>query len=841
MINHIKLKSEKMKASPMNQKKNFQNKSLINQQINNQKPQLNLISGESVALINGLIESIKEYYQVSLSNNSDANNIFMFYNEEEKKIQNLLNEMINNNQYQKINELFDEINIANKIIVQLQDNSNSVLQNLNLFFEDAKLIIKKIREQRQRQLTGSSSNNSKTNLNEHIKASNLKQNGFNSIYMSQLNQVCNQILQSLNKFSDFNYIIEGYDAESATYYYNLQDFIKKDVNTLLSYIKKNRASQASLLTPELNGQRSKSLGKDINKEIERLKKLILAKDKTIKQLKAQFNNLKINYTEGNNINYQYSNTESNENSKIRELEKIISDKNIKLESLTNRLKSKRFDDIQNIINEKDNEIFNLQQQLNLYEQNEQKFSKQLDDLNSQFQSKSLQYEKQINFLKNNLAKYINNNQQLLQNDNFNMENNPGSRSDNNFNLNFNNNLEDIKNQYGIANNKNMSLTKMIKQQKNTIIKLQKEISTYKNQIEQYEQLNKRQIEEMNNNIYKNNKIIEQKDELIKKLREKIEIPNSQININMNNPSNNNEILLLKFENEKLQKEINLLKLSPKNNVLNNNNIASLYTNNFKELQQLNLKYIEENNSSKIKIAQMEKDIKQLMTNNEELKQLNNQQKNKITNLDLEISKKKEQIEGLQDFIVKLQAKLENSDSFVPKARSESKMQKKDETLFNGPNEKYTKKIENLLNLLNKANKDISLLQTKNKELQFKLEEKQAEEEISGFKTEDVNFSNYEEEFDLKKMINGAKDKNRSEDINIDYPGMQRVKDKNKELQQRMNMLIKQVKILISNINCNNSKIKPQISQLCQLMRIPAKSIPLVIAGKKKKQILGLVD
>ena len=146
-----------------------------------------------------------------------------------------------------------------------------------------------------------------------------------------------------------------------------------------------------------------------------------------------------------------------------------------------------------------------------------------------------------------------------------------------------------------------------------------------------------------------------------------------------------------------------------------------------------------------------------------------------------------------------------------------------------------------MNLLNKANKDISLLQTKNKELQFKLEEKQAEEEISGFKTEDVNFSDYEEEFDLKKMINGAKDKNRSEDINIDYPGMQGVKDKNKELQQRMNMLIKQVKILISNINCNNSKIKPQISQLCQLMRIPAKSIPLVIAGKKKKQILGLID
>ncbi len=57
---------------------------------------------------------------------------------------------------------------------------------------------------------------------------------------------------------------------------------------------------------------------------------------------------------------------------------------------------------------------------------------------------------------------------------------------------------------------------------------------------------------MNNSIFKNNKIIEQKDELIKKLREKKEIQNSQININMSNQTNNNELLLLKLENEKLK-------------------------------------------------------------------------------------------------------------------------------------------------------------------------------------------------------------------------------------------------------------------------------------------------
>ena len=829
-----------MRTSSSNHHNSSRTKSLVNHQANNQKPQINLIGGELVALINGLIESIKEYYQVALSNNSDANNIFLFYKEEEQKVQNLLNEIINNNQHQKINEVFDEFNIMNKIIVQLQDNSNSFIQNLNLFFEDAKIIIKKIREQRQRQIT---ENNSKMNDAMNVKTPSLKQVEAKSNSMTQINQLYNQILQSLNKFSDFNYIIEGYDSESANHYSNLQDFIKKDMLALFNILNQNKSSKASIFTADHNGQRSKSLGKDLNKEVERLKKLIFAKDKKINQLMIQFNNIKTNYTEGNNANFQYLNTDGNENSKIRELEKIINDKDMKLRTITNRLKNTRLDNIQNIVAEKDTEIFHLKQQLSIYEQNEQKFNKQLDELNNQFQNKSMQYERQINILKNNLSKYINNNnQQLLQKNNFNMDNNAASRSDNNLNLNFQNNSEDIKNQYasnlGVLNNKNMNLTKIIKLQKITINKLQKEISNYKNQIDQYEQLNKRQIEEMNNNVYKNNKIIEQKDELIKKLREKIEIPNSQININMSNQSNNNEIILLKLENEKLQKEIALLKLSPQ---YNDNNISSLYTNNFKELQQLNIKYMEDNNSLKIKISKMEQEIKQLTSKNEELEQLNHQQNNKITNLDAEIKKKEEQIEGMQDFIAKLQSKLENEDFIVPKTRSDSKVQKKDSGLTKYLNEKYTKKIENLLDLLNKANKDISLLQNKNKELQFKLDEKKAEEELSGFRTEDVNFSNYEEEFDLRKMIKGAKDKNRSEDINIDYPGMQGVKDKNKELQLRMNMLIEQVKILISNINCNNAKIKPQISKLCQLMRIPAKNIPLIIAGKKKKLILGLVD
>ena len=190
----------------------------------------------------------------------------------------------------------------------------------------------------------------------------------------------------------------------------------------------------------------------------------------------------------------------------------------------------------------------------------------------------------------------------------------------------------------------------------------------------------------------------------------------------------------------------------------------------------------------------------------------------------------------QTFSQLLKTKLDAEDMNVPKSNSTIK-ERKNTALTEQEN---TKKIQKYLDLLNKANKDINNLQKKNKELQFKLEDKQVQEELSGFRTEEANFSNYEEEFDLRKMVNGTKEKNRSEDINIDYPGMQGVKDRNKELKQKMNMLIEQVKILIANVNIN-SKIKPQINQICQLMRIPAQNIQMIISGKNKKKALGLFE
>ena len=823
------------------------NKSFQNRNPKSQKPQMNLLNGELVSLINGLIESIKEYYHVSLSNNSDAKNIFLFYEETDKNIQMLLNDIINNNQYQKLTELLDKINLINKIIFQLRDNSDSCLQNLRLFFDDAKLIFQCIRGERQKQLLEKKSSNANLNGQNNTP--------FNPNLITQITNLHKQLLKSVQKFSDYDYIIETTgDNSIINDYQNLQNNIKKDLNTLFNFIQNleninNRVSFNSFLTDESNNKSGKSLGKNIENEIEKLKKMNIVKDNKIRQLMLQINNLAINKTERSNPNNNYNilKTEGNENSRIKKLEQIILDKDNKLQSLINQINMKKIGNdlnngnMQNLLEEKDKEIFNLKQQLNIYEQNEQNFNKQIDNLTNQFQNKRLQYEKEIFTLRYNMAKNINDSQ-----GNININKTIGSKSENNQNLKFLKNPDNINNDY-IAqitslNNTNMNLTAIIKKQKTIIAGLQKEISNYKAKLAQYEKLNKNQIEQMNNNIYKNNKIIEQKDELIKQLREKKDIPNSQININMSNQANNNELIHLKIENEKLKEEINLLKLSPSNNLINNNNDMNLlYNNNFQELQQLNIKLMEENNSLKLKVANIEKNPN-LLTTNGEFNNLYEQQKEKIERLESEVNKKKEEIGGLQDFIAKLQSKLENSNFYlpVPKAHSTSKIQKNAQGAKNNMNDDYTKSLKKLIDLNNKANKEIEILKNKNKELQYKLEEKQVEEELSGFKTEDVNFSNYEEEFDLRKMINGAKDKNKSEDINIDYPGMQGVKDKNKELQQRVNMLSEQVKILISNININN-KIKPQISQLCQLMKIPPKNIQLIIAGKNKKQNLGIID
>ena len=774
---------------------NYRN-NLTNPNTPSKKINLNLLERDAVSLINALVDSIKEYYKISLSNNSDSNKLFLYYNEEMKNIQILLNDIINNNQYQKFNELFEQINFLNKISIQLKNKTTTNLNNLKLFYDDAKIIVKNIKTQRQKQLKEKLTNSEINDIS--LSAQKMPLNNIKS----QLNQLYSKLLKTINKLNDNKEIIEGIKPDSAENNKNLITNIKKELSGLINFIIKhidndNISGRNWQKNDGLLKERSNSYGNNISREMERLKLINQAKETKIKELTtiiANFQNDDSIQNKRNSVSNNIVDVGKNQISRTSELEKNIEEKN--------------------------EQILNLQEQIRIYEQNEDYLNEQISDLNKQYQDKVNQYENQIAKLKNYINKTSKN--KIINNSNFNTISQTISKSEYDLKIDDPSTTNDLIKE---LKSKNMNLTKIIKRQNISINNLNKEILSYKNKITQYEKKNRSQLEELNNTIYKNNKIIEQKDELIKQLREKKEIPNSQININMSNYPNNNEILLIKYENEKLKKEIELLKLPKK-----------IYSHNPKNLQQINLKLQEENNSLKKKIIQLEEDIKLLTSKND-------QQKKDLNNLESEITKKDEQIKGLQDFIAKLQTKIEEEDFFTKKNNSSSKINKNKIGLGveDISEKKFQQKMKQLLDLLNKANKDNLTLQNKNKELQYKLEEKQVQEEYSVYKTEDVNFSNYEEEFDLKRILTGAKDKNKSEDINIDYPDMQKIKDKYKKLSINNNMLEEQVKILISNINCNNSKIKPQINQICQLMKIPAKNIQLIIAGKNKKKILGILD
>ena len=137
-----------------------------------------------------------------------------------------------------------------------------------------------------------------------------------------------------------------------------------------------------------------------------------------------------------------------------------------------------------------------------------------------------------------------------------------------------------------------------------------------------------------------------------------------------------------------------------------------------------------------------------------------------------------------------------------------------------------------------AKKEIEQLKKKNVELFTQLEDKEINKNFYDNRSEDANKSNYEEEFDLRKMAKGARDKNRSQDVNIDYPGLQNYKEKVRELEFYYNSLENLVKKLLLTIQCN-PKNKTYVNELCKIVGFDSETTNKIITNKNKNFILGL--
>ena len=749
-----------------------------------------------VSLINSLNESIKEYYKVSKNNIIEANSILNTYEQHSQTIQNWMQEIINTQSYDKIEEFFVQVSKVLEVITQMKVNTNSNLTNLNLFFDDAKILFINMRKKRKEKINSNMKNTQISNTsNDSYPSSNQEKNIHNfpkmnmNLYrnteennnqlFNNITKMYSRILKLLDAFNHFNYIISNINVDESNKFNTQQNTIKRELENLFNYLKKNLLinsfvpkNKSSINIVERRNLRGKSIG-DSN-EVEKLKKMNEANRKKLIELNKQISAYK---------------------NKILELDMINNSLNMKLKNPDQKMMINTNPDFNNLLKQKDNQIMNLQKQLNVFQNNEKLINNQMNNLNEQLSEKINQYEAKIADLNEKIKsdkKVIIFLQNKLKTKEHEIEKLKVS----------------IKNPVNYDMKKKFEILNMeLKEKESKINAMNEELIKCQNE----EKINQKRIEDMNNNIFNYEKIIKQKDELIN-----------------NNYKDNNEVFRIKLENDKLKKQIEELKNINKNNDLSQNQKNRNVNMNSAEIQEL----------------------KQNLATINELK----------TKLELELAKKDDELEGFKQVIFKLQNQLEankdkeeeqknrrNIERNVYNKNFQTEVDIKDKNpssknlnkSFEMPKDTNTQIMNKFLGQLNEAEKKISLLQNKNKELQFKLDEKQVEKEFSGYRTEDYNFSNYEEEFDLKKMVNGAREKNRSEDINIDYPGVQSVKDKYKELVQHLHLLEEQVKILICNINIT-SKIKPQINQICQLMRIRAENIQAIIAGKNKKKMLGLV-
>ena len=792
---------------------------------------------EFVSLINSLNESIKEYYKVSKNNITQANSILILYEQQAQAVLNLMNSIVSTSSYENLNELFEQIPKILEVIKQMKINTNSNNNNLNSFFDDAKILFKSMKIKRKEKLNEfnnsnnmnypyiqTSSDSYNNSSNKDMLGTNLKNDTNNSnnnlpvdnVIFNTINAIYSRIMILLNGFSDFNYMISKINFEESNKFNSLQNNVKKELENLFNFLKKNFGTNAKFLQQNKSStninenklsQRNKINNNNNNQEIERLKKINgMSRNKIIElnnQLKS-FRN-KIGELEMKNKNLIIK-LKNNDNEMMNFENKINSNNMINNNT-----------DFNNALNQKDLQILNLQKQLRVFKKNEDALNVQINNINNQFSEKLGEYEYKITNMseiitgqKNYIAKLKNElNTKNIENDNLNL-------------------LMDSQPQYDL--NKNIEILKReIKEKNNKINIMNQELINYQRK----EKENQKQIAEMNNSIINYENIIKQKDELI--------------NNNYINSKDNSDVLKIKLENEKLKKQMEDLKNDKNNYLMQNQRMINGNINSYEMPEMRNQEYLN-------KINELNQEIQNLK---QTLSSLNESK----VKLELDINKKNDELEGFKQVIFKLQNKLEKTDDDEESRKkrlhderseninnnyqSESNLKDKNHKntnlnkSFEIPKDSNTQLMDKFLGQLNEAEKKISLLQNKNRELQFKLDEKQVEKDFSGYRTEDYNFSNYEEEFDLKKMVNGAREKNRSEDINIDYPGVQSVKDKYKELLQNMHLLEEQVKILISNISCTN-KIKPQITQICQLMRIPQKNVQAILAGKDKKRMLGLI-
>ena len=629
------------------------------------------------------------------------------------------------------------------------------------------------------------------------------------------------------------------------------------------------------------------LKKEMNQSTIKFKDILTQYKSQIVKLKDENNYLKVNSAYSVKNSNTFSEYDKSLNSKLSTLMKENKQLKESIEEMKMRnLKNGFKNNSEQNLNSKKNINNNIDNQTQKSEIDELKNKMAvLQKYFSKKQAENKDLNNQLNILKKKLVeekKILSNKNLELSQNLINKQNELISLQKENYNK--NNEITNLKGVISQRNSDNAAHIskdeheKIISNLKSKIKELESNIEKNKNiQLEKYQQLSSLQneltekdvlIQEQNNNL-----------EQIKTQLFSLEVENKNLlntietlNKTISSKENDDNIINLN-EQLKEQKNLNnnlndeLTKIKNDNELLKNKVISS---EKKISLLKVNSDMNEEQSNS---IEQLKGEIQSLKFENEKLNYQYNQLKENL-GIDGEdkINKQNQEIEGLKQLIQKLQKEREKGDSEISNIKRENEKMKNQiirlsETLPNEYNElqkqyqaleikyKLLKKNNPNINTPNKSKtedkqeeklsqevadlkKEIEQLKKKNNELIAQLEDKEIKKNFYDNRSEDANKSNYEEEFDLRKMAKGARDKNRSQDINIDYPGIQTYKEKIRELEFYYNSLETLIKKLLLTIQCT-PKNKTYVTELCRMVGFDLEMTNKIVTNKNKNSIFGL--
>ena len=799
-----------------------------------------LFNEEFIGYINSLSKAILDFYKVSTNIHSNKDLLINYGKNELINSNNLIN--ANNDLNSVLIELTQSLN---EIFNKLDFNNKSQENNLSNFFADAKILFKRLREKRQEILSKMQSytqrgknsdfpNSLKNSINkrnktlDHPMNTDMTAKSFHNINLDKMENVSDfSKNKSVNLTEENGMKLDDKRTKSQHRQRMLinEQYFNNENNTGVNAISEfgiktptlnmnniynnnfNKINQMNLINKKNSSDFAKNKQKGINNK--NINLLITEKDKVISKLKEEINNINkkhliilnkykkdlsifmnenkqlkdnIEQLKSNNNNMQ-NNFSTNIGQKLTLLENLNNNNNKENNALRNKIKilEDKFRQKQAENNELNKKMLLLKQQ---YESNAQEMN--LMNINGQqrtnFDLNDPNINKKISALNENIKEKDN---KLLD---------------------MNYQLEQIKSQYLSKENENKKLLKLIEN-----MKMNKEKNVMNNN--SINALNEKLEEQQNLNNDLNEELIKVKNdnELLKK---KILSNEKRISLLKNNEDMQkefdklkNENKSLKFENEKLNFTYNQLK-------------GSLMSNNEDKVK----KQEDEIEGLKQLIQKMQTEREALDKENSSLKKENEKVKNQMMKLSKKLPEEYNELQTQYDELQNKYNSLKNKNisGATPK---KTKVEEKPD---------YNKLVKELA----EAKKEIEQLKKKNVELVSQLEDKEINKNYYDTRSEDANKSNYEEEFDLRRMAKGAKDKNRSQDINIDYPGILTYKEKLRELEFYYNSLETLVKKLLLTIQCN-PKNKTYVTELCRIVGFDLETTNKIVNNKNKNFILGL--